>query len=218
MRGLVIGASGRTGKLVIDELRHRGHQVTALVRNPDSMNGYDVDIVKGTPTNLVDVRAAFKYGHADFVIVTLSAPRASDSPFAAPISPPRLMADCNDNITTAMNEFGVFKIVVLQALGVGASWDNMSCVLQLLMSKSNMRFQYDDHNHTDREVRQKGVTFVFVRPARLVDSDVMTIRDWANDGKGIPLMASCSRKSVANFLVDAALEIKYDNKAPVISN
>lgn len=128
------------------------------------------------------------------------------------------MADSNENVTTAMKEFGVSKVVVLQAFGVGDSWDNMSCVLQLLMSKSNMRFQYDDHNHTDREVREKGVTFVFVRPARLVDNDVMTIRDWANDGKGMPLMASCSRKSLAHFLIDSAMDTKYDNKAPVISN
>ena len=150
--------------------------------------------------------------------MTLNAPRDSDSPFAVPISPPRLMADCNANVVAVMKEFGVKKVVILQALGVGASWPNMSCVLRLLMSKSNMSYQYDDHNHTHREVRDSGVTYVMVRPARLVETDVTAVREWPHDGKGIPLMASASRKSVAGFLVDAATEKSWDNSAPVISN
>lgn len=169
------------------------------------------------PINIALVQPPHKKA-PDVVIVTLSAPRASDSPFAAPISPPRLMADCNVDVVTAMKEFGVEKVVILQAFGVGASWPNMSCILRLLMSKSNMSYQYGDHNDTDREVRASGVTYVLVRPARLVDSDVMEVREWTHDGTGIPLMATASRKSVAGFLVDAATETSWDDSAPVISN
>ncbi|KAJ5740537.1 hypothetical protein N7493_000409 [Penicillium malachiteum] len=219
MHILVIGGSGRTGKLVLDELQLQGHEITTLARDPAALEGYNVNIVQGTPTKLEDVRAAFRPNIPDTVIVTLNAPRASDSPFAAPISPPRLMADCNANIVSAMKEFGVQKIVILQAFGVGTSWDNMPCMLQLLMSKSNMRYQYDDHNHTDREIQESGVNFVFVRPARLVESTDKTVaREWPNEGKGMSLMASCSRKSVAHFLVSAATQKTWDGQAPVITN
>ncbi|KAJ5139682.1 hypothetical protein N7448_003090 [Penicillium atrosanguineum] len=219
MHALVIGASGRTGKLVVDELLQREHHVTAFVRNPAVIEKRDgLSIVKGTPTNISDVRKVFQNHVPDVVIVALSAPRASDSPFAAPISPPRLMTDCNTNVVTVMKESRVKKIVILQALGVGASWPNMSCILRLLMSKSNMSYQYDDHNETDRAVRTSGVTSVLVRPARLVDTDVMATREWPHDGKGIPLMATASRKSVASFLVDAAAENSWDDSAPIISN
>lgn len=59
MRFLVIGGSGRTGKLVIDNILKRGHQVTALVRNPKSLGEeLGLDIVKGThyspPTHSFD--------------------------------------------------------------------------------------------------------------------------------------------------------------------
>ncbi|KAJ5526775.1 TrkA-N domain dehydrogenase [Penicillium frequentans] len=218
MRVLVIGASGRTGKLVLDELHNRGHQITVLARNPAALEGYQVDTVKGTPTNMSDMREAFKRDIPEVVIVTLSAPRTSDSPFAAVISPPRLMADSNANVVAAMKEFGVPKVVVLQAFGVGDSWSNMPWILQLLMSKSNMRHQYEDHNNTDREIRASGVTFVFVRPSRLVESDVLKVREWPGDGRGVSMMASTSRKSVAHFLIDAATESKWDNTAPVITN
>lgn len=177
-----------------------------------------MDTVKGTPTNIDDVRSAFQSNIPDAVIVTLSARRASDSPFAAVISPPRFMADCNANVVTAMKEFGVKKLVIMQAFGVGASWSNMPCLLRLLMSKSNMIYQYRDHDDTDKEVRASGVTFVMVRPSRLVETDDMTVREWPNDGKGVGLMGSSSRKSVAKFIVDAVIESKWDNTAPVITN
>jgi len=172
----------------------------------------------GTPSNLADVRAAFEYDLPAAVIVTLSAPRASDSPFAAPIAPPRLMANCNANIGAAMKEFGVQKLVVLQAFGVGDSWPNMHCVLRLLMSKSNMSYQYLDHNQTEREVRNSGVTYVLVRPCRLVDTDTEKVKVWPNHGKGVPLMAQISRRSVARWLVDATETDQWDNTEPVISN
>ncbi|KAJ5586887.1 uncharacterized protein N7459_002652 [Penicillium hispanicum] len=219
MHALIIGGSGRTGKLVVEEMLQRKHEVTVLVRNPSAMQEQKgLSLVKGTPTKVEDVRKAFAQRTPDVVIVTLSAPRESDSPFAAPASPPRLMADCNANIVTVMKEFGVKKVVILQAFGVGESWGNMPCLLRMLMSKSNMSYQYEDHNHADREVRASGVTYVMVRPSRLVETDVLTVREWPHNGKGVGLMASASRCSVARFLADAAIESKWDNSAPVITN
>ncbi|CAG8414606.1 unnamed protein product [Penicillium salamii] len=219
MRFLVIGGSGRTGKLLIDNILKRGHQVTALVRNPESLGEeLGLDIVKGTPLNASDIRNAFSLAVLDVVIVTLSALRATDSPFAAPISPPRMMADSNANVAQIMKEFGVRKIVVLQAYGAGASWEKMPCAMRLLMSKSNMTFSYEDHNLAEKEIRDSGLTFVLVRPSRLVETDIIEAREWPEDGKGVGLMGSASRISVANFLVTAALETKWDGTAPVITN
>ncbi|OOF94041.1 hypothetical protein ASPCADRAFT_131677 [Aspergillus carbonarius ITEM 5010] len=222
MQVLVIGGSGRCGKLVIDELLSRGHQVTALARKPDALGGTraGLKVVQGTPMQLSDVRRAFQADLPTVVIVTLNAPRASDSPFAAPIAPPRLMADCNANVVTAMKEFGVRKTVILQAFGVGDSWVNLHCVLRLLMKTSNMSYQYDDHNETEREVRASGVDYVMVRPSRLVETEDATlpIKVWPDHGKGVPLMASTSRLSVARWLVDAAEGTEWDNSAPVITN
>ncbi|KAL4922023.1 NAD(P)-binding protein [Aspergillus aurantiobrunneus] len=220
MHALVIGGTGRCGKLVIDELLTRGHQVTTLARNPAALGDArpGLTVIKGTPTNLNDVRATFKPTLPDVVIVTLNAPRASESPFAAPISPPRLMADCNANIVTAMKEFGVRKIAVLQAFGVGESWGNMHCILTVLMKKSNMIYQYDDHNAATEAVKNSGVDYVFVRPSRLVETDQMEVKVWPDHGRGVPLMASTSRVSVARWMVGAAEGDMWDNSAPVITN
>ena len=63
-----------------------------------------------------DVKVAFDLYPPEVVIVSMSARRASDSPFAAPISPPRPIADCNANMMAAMKDFGIHKVVILQAL------------------------------------------------------------------------------------------------------
>lgn len=128
------------------------------------------------------------------------------------------MADSNANVVAAMKEFGTPKIVVMQAFGAGESWANMGCVMQLLMSKSNMIYQYNDHNLVADETKASGVTYVLVRPARLVEGEAGKIKEWASDGKGVPMMASISRNSVAKFLVQAAESRKWDNTCPVITN
>ncbi|KAJ5805651.1 flavin reductase [Penicillium pulvis] len=53
MRVLVIGASGRTGKLVLEGsiIEVPGHHTTALARDPPALEGYKVNIVKAMDVN-----------------------------------------------------------------------------------------------------------------------------------------------------------------------
>lgn len=220
-RVLIIGGSGRTGKLVIEQLLQRGHEVTALVRTSQAVEGEiktGLREIIGTPLVVPDVRKAFSQSNPDVVIITLSAPRASDSPFAAVVAPPRLMADSTANAITVMKEFSTSKIVIMQAFGVGESWINMHCVMQLLMKKSNMIYQYDDHNLVAKETKASGKNYVLVRPSRLIEGEAKAIKEYPDHGRGVPVLAAITRESVARFLVDAAERNDWDNSAPVITN
>lgn len=218
---LVIGGSGRTGKFVIKELLQRNHEVTALVRNPGAMEdeiNLGLKTFTGTPMNAQDVRSIFQQSTPDVIIVTLSAPRAADSPFAAVVSPLRLMADSVANIVTVRKDFKASKIVIMQAFGVGESWVNMHYVMRLLMKKSNMIYQYDDHNLVASEIEATGETYVLVRPSRLVDGEAKETKEYPDHGKGVPVLATITRGSVARFLVEAAEKNDWDHTAPVITN
>jgi hypothetical protein len=225
-RVLMIGGSGRTGKIVIKELQDRGHQVTALVRKPESMDTEikaGLQTVTGTPLNQDDVREAFLLSNPEVILVTLSAPRASDNPFAAVMSPPRLMADSVANIVAIMKEHKsksttTLKIVIMQAFGVGESWANLHCMMRLLMKQSNMIYVYDDHNLVAEETKASGERYAFVRPSRLVEGEAKDVKEWKEDGKGVPMMAAITRRSVARFLVDVAERGDWDGRAPVITN
>ncbi len=128
------------------------------------------------------------------------------------------MADSNTNIISVMKAQGIHKLVIMAALGAGDSFPNLSFPLRLLFRKSNMAASFEDHDIVDRIVRNSGMDFVLVRPARLTDEDVKPVKEFGDQGKGIGLMSAVSRKSVASFLVGAVEKSTWNGRSPVISN
>src|SRR5437899_10573309 len=57
---VVIGSTGRTGRLVLDEGLRRGHSMTAFTRRPDGLAGIRGlrSVVRGDGRNLDDIRRA----------------------------------------------------------------------------------------------------------------------------------------------------------------
>ncbi|KAI4115884.1 MAG: hypothetical protein LQ338_004240 [Usnochroma carphineum] len=199
MRVLILGGSGRTGRLVIDEALERG-----------------------TPLNQPDIENAITttpHDRPSAIIVTLNAVRVSDNPWSANASPPRMMADSNAHAVAAMKAHGIRKIVIMSAFGVADSWPNMHFLLRMTIKTSNMSHQWKDHEAVDAEVKQSGLDYVLVRPVMLKEGEPKPIGLHGNVGaKGVGLMSSITRKSVARFLVDAAEKSEWDRSTPVITN
>ena len=175
----------------------------------------------GTPQNLEDVYKAFLVEGQpapDAVIVTLNPSRMSDSPFARPMAPPRFMADSVANATTAMTKLDVPKIIVMQALGVGDSFHSMSVWMRWVRHWTYMKHSYDDHDLVDKEVRLSGVNFVLPRPPWLTNGKARPVRTFGNTGEGIGNLATISRQSVADFLLDACEKRDWDRSTPVIAS
>lgn len=182
MQILLLGATGRTGLLVLKEALNRNHKVTALARSPDSLeasipadhpNRSNLTTVAGSPLNKNDVAAALAASSSpspvDVVITTLNPRRVSDSPFAAvneADSPPRMMADSMAGVLEALsgdNSAGgtisshsgkktATKVVALSALGAGSSAAHAHWLLRLLFRHSNMKFTYEDHDAVEEEL------------------------------------------------------------------
>ena len=175
----------------------------------------------GTPLNKSDVEVAFNAVPEDIpsaVIVALNSVRSSDNPWAAVASPPRLMADSHANLTAVMKEYGVKKIVTMSAFGAGDSFYNLNVVMRLIIKKSNMVYTFQDHDLVDHEIKESGVDYVLVRPALLKGEGARPVKFHGSSGKGSGWMPSISRKSVADFLLDAAEQDTWDRSALVISN
>lgn len=133
MQILLLGATGRTGHLVLSDALRRGHTITALVRDPSALDPFlsalpadqraRLHLATGSALHPPDVAAALATIPVTsttattstttgddsrlVVISTLNARRTSDNPFAAPHptdSPPRMMADSVANILSALRE------------------------------------------------------------------------------------------------------------------
>jgi hypothetical protein len=57
MKVVLFGASGMIGSRVLQELVSRGHQVTAVVRNPEKVTTAGVKVVKGDVTDAASIAA-----------------------------------------------------------------------------------------------------------------------------------------------------------------
>jgi len=51
MRVVLFGATGMIGSRILQELLSRGHQVTAVVRNPEKVAAGSATVVKGDVTD-----------------------------------------------------------------------------------------------------------------------------------------------------------------------
>ncbi|PVI00659.1 NAD(P)-binding protein [Periconia macrospinosa] len=228
MRILILGASGRVGKLVVQGALARGHKVTALVRDEASLASVAaanadgaLTIVKGQPQDKADVAKAFTAVPNDVpvvVVVTLNSSRTSDNPFAKQTSPPTFMHDAHVNVLAAMKTHGTRKIVTLQAHGVAESYSTLFLPVKMLVRYSNMGVGYKDHEEVEKVIKQSGLTYVLARPARFVPGPSAPLHFYGNKGEGIGSLSTATRDSVATFLLDAVEKDDWDNTAPVMSN
>ena len=102
-RVLVIGATGGTGRQLVEQALERGYEVTALVRNPAKLQitHPHLTIVTGDVLDYASVAAVMK--DQDAVVSALGHRRL--------LVPSRVQSDGTRNVLRAMEEHGVQRFV-----------------------------------------------------------------------------------------------------------
>ncbi|KAI0116415.1 NAD-dependent epimerase/dehydratase-like protein [Nemania sp. FL0031] len=223
MHLLVLGGSGRTGKLIVEEAIRKGHSVVALVRSPSSLAARPgLMSIQGTPMQCKDITRAFRASPTppEAVLVALSLKRVSDSPFAAisPDAPDRFMENSVANAIAVMKDFGTKRIIILSQWGAGNSFGSANFLFRAMFRYTNMRYGLAAHNAVDEETRQAGVEFVLARACVLADGDAAPIQLYPDNGEAIGFLAKITRASVAKFMIEASEKDDFIGKSPVISN
>jgi hypothetical protein len=154
----------------------------------------------------------------------LNTVRASDSPFAAQVSPPRFLADSCANVCDVLEKAGIFRIVVMSTAGVGDSWGSLPVLSKAFMGWTNVKYALEDHGLVDKEIRMTKMDWTLVRAVRLrfdrlesVDGG-MGVKTLGSTGEGMGLTSSVYVGSVARFLVMVAVEGLLVKSAVVVSN
>jgi putative NADH-flavin reductase len=191
MKLLVLGATGNTGREILDLALTRHHRVTAFVRSPQKITRTEANlsVVRGDPFDLPTLAKALD-GH-DAVLSTLGLP-----PRQA-LRPSTFMAESTASILSAMTTAGVSRLCILSAAvlfpGTGAQYAFFKWLLQ--------------HHARDLEaletvVKASRLEWTIARPPRLVkapDARYLAARDALPDGA-----FSATFRGVAAFLLDAA--------------
>ena len=204
-RVLVVGATGGTGRAVVERLLADGHRVTAFSRHASRLRDRfeDVETVDGDVTSADAVGRAVA-GH-DAVVVTVG---IAENPIRVRLlGPARTPIDVRSrgtrNVVDAMRRHGVRRLVVQSSYGVGESSDLLG-LSDRLFFRLVLAPQIRDTELQERIVRSSMLDWVLVQPVHLTD---------AADGRE-PFVSTTgesggmkvSRSSVARVVARAAVE------------
>jgi len=214
---LVLGGSGRTGAHVLEYAARRGRRVRALVRSPDKVQApAGVELIQGTPANIDDIRRAAEGTEA--VISVLNNGRASDNPWAKPVSPPMFMTDAARHTLTVMGEQGIRRIVLTSTQGAGDDWARLNPLVKAFIKLSNIKAGFDDHTGADQVIRaSSGIDWTLARAVTLTDEPARGPVRAAEAGTEKP-GARINRADLAQFLVQTIEDDAWIRKAPLVWN
>lgn len=198
MRILLLGATGRTGKFVIEEAIRRGHKISAIARNPEKLKCYQIDITPGTPYDSETVEKAIS--DCDAVINTLNISRKSDNPWAGLVSPKDLISKSATNAVSAMKEAGIKRYVALSTIGAGNSWDSTPAILKFIVSMSNLKYAFRDHGKQEEILQNSSLEYTICR-APMLSSEICTKGAVAVKEDENPPKMVLSRNSAAEFFI-----------------
>ncbi|PQE03136.1 N domain dehydrogenase protein [Rutstroemia sp. NJR-2017a BBW] len=220
MHFLILGASGRTGGLLLNEALSKNHTITALARNPASITPQSgLTVIQGSPLSPSDLRSAFSAKKVDAILITLSSARASDSPFAASTSPANFLENCISITLQVMKEFDVNRIVYMSAFGVGNSNPNLWCPMRIMINNSTMgTVGFKDHSEAEGKLRESGLEWAVVRPAMLKEGEGKKVLEMGEQGKGMGYLPGVTRESVVRWMVETAESVNWESRTVVICN
>ena len=161
MRLLIAGASGRTGRLLTERALERGHEVTALVRDPSTFPepGEHLRVLAGdvlAPETLTPA-----VGGQDAVISVI-APR--------PRTNGRVYVEGTRNLADAAARAGVRRFVAVSAEGAGAESGTLTLAYRLVMRIPVVARLYPDIARMESELRSRtDLDWTVVRPPILTN-------------------------------------------------
>lgn len=205
MRILVVGATGRTGRLVVERALGHGHDITALARSAyPSAGDARVTVVTGDATDF-EVLSAAMYGVTAVVVAVGGSARGLHESVVA-------------NVIHAMTEQGVSRLAVLSAAGTFARNDpNLSLALRLMITTA-LRSTYEELEAMERRVMASDLDWAIVRPFGLTDAPPSGDYRISLDGSLLPKASRISRADVAAVLLKALETVTYQRKAVVIGD
>jgi len=165
--------------------------------------------------NIGDVRRAAE--GTDAVISALNNSRASDSPWAKPVSPPTFMADATRTTLSVMGEQGITRFVAVSTQGAAEDWKRLNPLMRGLINVSNIKAGFQDHNGVDAAVRASGVDWTLARAVALTDKPGKGMLHAAAPGTAKPA-TFVNRDDLAAFLLDTVEQGTWIRQTPVVWN
>lgn len=204
---VVLGAAGRTGRLIIDASMRAGRHTTALVRNADHADLARRDnlrVLVADATNAESLRDIFLPAHT---IICAIGPSGRNSN--------GLYEDVARAVVGATLRTEPHRFIAITSSGVRRNDPNHPWWYRLFLVPV-MRKTYNDMVAMEDVITASRLNWTFVRPGRLLDEPATgsyRVEDSANPKGGLAV----SRCDVANFTVHCAADEIWSYRNPTIT-
>jgi putative NADH-flavin reductase len=157
MKLAVFGATGRTGRHVVTQALERGHEVTALVRDPTSLSPQEgLTVVAGDAR---DLRWARKVVAGSDAVLSALGQRS----FTKKIT---ICTDAMRVILPVMEDEGVRRLVVVSGYGIG---ENTRLDLYTVIARLMISSILQDKKRMEDLIRASDTDWTTVKPAIITD-------------------------------------------------
>jgi putative NADH-flavin reductase len=216
MHILILGATGRTGKLLLEQALQRGHTVHALVRDKNKLKlmHAGLTIFEGSPLDKTALENAMRGCEA--IISALNISRTTDWPWSKLRTPKDFLSETMKNIIGLAPQLNSRRIIFTSAWGAAETRKDIPGWFRWFIEHSNIRYAYEDHARQEELLKQTPLEWTSVRPAGLINSKKKKEIIVSLNNKPKPRLI-ISRRGVAAFMLDTLEKNLYVREMPVVS-
>jgi len=202
MKLLILGAGGRTGRLLVDQALAAGHIVTAFVHSAGDEIP-NITTVVGDARNTADLEKAL-HGQ-DVVISTLGSSKPGD----------RMIASSTAALIDAAQQQNVKRVIMMSSFLATPNFKpNPIVKLALRVMGSIVR----DINSGEDQLRKSGLDYTIVYATRLTNEPLNPHYRVVSETEKVGATDSISRADVAEFLLRQLSDTTYVRKSVLITD
>ncbi|WP_462320347.1 NAD(P)-dependent oxidoreductase [Halochromatium sp.] len=203
MKIALFGATGGTGRQVLNQGLEKGYAFRALARSPDALEQVQgLEIIAGDVRDSAAVERCVT--GTDTVICVLGSHGGAE-----PIE-----AEGTKQIIDVMRALGVKRLIAVTSLGVGDSREQVPAFFRVIMQLTLKKIMAAKEAQ-EQLIRGSGLDWTIVRPGGLTDGPA-TGSYLSGTDKSIKA-TRISRADVADFVLQQLVDTRYLRQAPAVS-
>ena len=208
MNLLIFGATGGTGRQLVEQALAQDHTVTAFVRTPAklALHHTKLRVVPGDVLDAAAVQAVMVGQEA--VLSALGAPAGHKVP---------VRSEGTRHILHAMEQAGVRRFVAVTTLGMGDSQAALPFSYKYLIVPLFLRSVFADSERQEAFIRQSAVEWTIARPATLTNGPRTGQYRHGFPATAKGLKIKISRADVAEFMLRQLHDATYLRQAASLS-
>jgi putative NADH-flavin reductase len=210
MKLLVLGSTGVTGEIIVEQALNLGHDVTAFARDPEkvTIRHKNLKVVKG---DILEYRSLLPAVEGQDAVISALGIRT--------LKKNTIISDGTKNVLKAMKGKKVKRFICISSVGVGESklqQKQLGLLYNRFMFPVILRNMFEDKEAQEKSVMESSLDWTIVRPVILTKGKkIGNYRALPPDDNS--LNRFISRADVSDFILSRLSDGKYIKEAVSLS-